>query len=364
MAFAPAVWFAVQHNLSEDMSEFTRNVFDDFDDEALLEKFHLTRPCINFITDCIRLAVKKHSYMIKPELLNVAVMVALDYYANGILSLAIHEKVGIKFHDTPEVITIVSKILTDMLDQFISFPITRDDRCNVAHKIEVMCGIPQVLGVLACAHFKIKTSSKDTRRVPFQNGLGYTSVMAQVICDCNGNFMSVDRCYVGSTSAQAIWESSVKGEEMEREYHGSYWLIAGKGYNLSQHVLTSVSIPGGIPDCRFNEAHAKIHSVIQYTLNSLKIRFKCLMQLGAAQQDCLDKQADIIMACCVLHNIAKKFSVPSLRLPDVLEPVDLRAPYQRTMINTSEGVEARQQLIRKYFCHANSLLKGEANHIS
>lgn len=363
MAFASAVWFAVQDHLSDDMSESTRNVFDDFDDKALFEKFHLTRPCINFIMDCIRLAVKKHTYKIKPELLNIAVMVALDYYANGILSLAIHEKVGIKFHDTPEVISIVSKILTDMLDQFITFPISRDDRYNVAHKIEMMCGIPQVLGVLACAHFKVKTSSKDSRRVPFQNGLGYTSVMAQVICDCNGNFMSVDRCCVGSTSAQTIWESSVKGEEIEREYHGSYWLIGGKGYNLSKHVLTSVSIPGEIPDCRFNEAHAKIHSVIQYTLNSLKLRFKCLMQLGAAQQDCLDKQADIIMACCVLHNIAIKFSVPSLPLPDILEPVDLGAQYQRTMTNTSEGVEAREQLIRKYFCHVNSFLKDKANNM-
>lgn len=363
MAFAPAVWFAVQDHLSDYMSEFTRNVFDDFDDEALFEKFHLTRPCINFIMDCIRLAVKKHTYKIKPELLNIAVMVALDYYANGIFSSAIHEKVGIKFHDTPEVISIVSKILTDMLDQFITFPITRDDRSNVAHKIEMMCGIPKVLGVLACAHFKVRISSKDSRGVPFQNGLGYTSVMAQVICDCNGNFMSVDRCYVGSTSAQTIWESSVKGEEIEREYHGSYWLIGGKGYTLSQHVLTAVSIPGGTPDCRFNEAHAKMYNVIQHALNSLKIRFKCLMQLGTAQQDCLDKQADIIMACCVLHNIAKKFSVPSLPLPDILETVDLGAQYQRTMTNGSEEVKAREQLIRMYFCQANSFVKDEANHV-
>ncbi|KAM6951171.1 putative nuclease HARBI1 [Aplochiton taeniatus] len=360
MAFAPAVWFAVQDHLSDDKRESSKNVFNDFEDKALFENFHLTRPCINFIMDCIRLAVKKHTYKLKPEVLNGLVMVALEYYANGISSLAIQEKAGINHQKTPEVIGMVSKILTDMLNQFITFPITRDDRYNVAHKIEMFCGIPKVLGVLACAHFKVKTSSQDSHSSPFHNTLGYTSVTAQVICDCKGNLMSVEGCHVGSTPAQTIWESSVKGKEMEREHHGSYWLIGEKNYKLSQHVLTAVSVPGGTDDLRFNEAHAKLHSVMQQTLNSLKCRFKCLMQMTIAQQDCLDKQADIIMACCVLHNIAKKFSVPSLPLPNIFEPVHPEAQYQGTTTNAFEVVEARDKLIRKYFSNANSFVKDEA----
>ncbi|CAK6964228.1 putative nuclease HARBI1 [Scomber scombrus] len=87
---------------------------------------------------------------------------------------------------------------------------------------------------------------------------------------------------------------------MEDELNGQYWVIGGSSYNLSKHVLTSVSEPTNEKENRFNQAHAKIHDVMRITLGSMKRCFRCLMQLGFAQEGSLDKKSNIIKACSVL----------------------------------------------------------------
>lgn len=101
----------------------------------------------------------------------------------------------------------------------------------------------------------------------------------QIICDSNGNILSVEKCCVGSTFEQDLWNPSFKGREMEDELHGHYWVIGGSGYNLSKHVLTPVLEPANEKESRFNQAHAKIYNVMRTTLGSTKRRFRCLMQL-------------------------------------------------------------------------------------
>lgn len=123
---------------------------------------------------------------------------------------------------------------------------------------------------------------------------------------------------------------------------------------LSKHVLTPVAEPAGEEEERFNEAHAKIHDIVQKTLSSMKRRFGCLTQLGFAQEGSLDKKSNIIKACSVLHNIAKKFSVPPPPVESKLEdvfPAKLRA---QTPEISPEALRARQELISRVFCHASA----------
>lgn len=229
MAYALPVWFAVQEELLADgevMDSEGSSCFDDFDDEALFKMFHLTRPSIAFITDTIRIRMKTVPLK-KPALsVDAMVMVTLNYYAHGVSSAAVQQRFGLTQNDCLAIICTVSGVIAGMADQFISFPLTRDARANVAFKIEKFCGIPDALGVLAAAHFKIRASpyEKDTFR-SFVNTLGYTSVVSQIICDSDGNILSVEKCCVGSTFEQDLWDSSFKGREMEHELHGHYWVI-------------------------------------------------------------------------------------------------------------------------------------------
>lgn len=123
---------------------------------------------------------------------------------------------------------------------------------------------------------------------------------------------------------------------------------------MSKHVLTPVSEPANDNETRFNEAHARIHNIMRTTLGYMKRRFKCLMQLGFAQEGCLDKKSNIIKACCVLHNIAKKFSVPS---PPLTGKTENLHPGKQRLFSTEinpEALKARQELIDSNFSVVSS----------
>ncbi|XP_070707343.1 putative nuclease HARBI1 [Pempheris klunzingeri] len=360
MAFALPVWLAVQEELlgHGGADSEAPSCFDEFDDETLFQVFHLSRPCIAFIVDAVRIRMKKAAPK-NPELsVDAMVMLALNYYAHGVSSAAILQRAGLSltyYLDYPAIISMVSGVIAGMSDQFISFPLFREAKVSVAHKIEKFCGIPNVLGVLAPAHFKIRASpyERDAFR-SFVNTLGYTSVVIQIICDCDGNILSVEKCCVGSTFEQEMWESSFKGREMEEDLHGPYWIIGGKGYHLSKHVLTPVSKPANDKETHFNEAHTKIHNVMRTTLGSLKRRFRCLMQLGFAQEGSLDKKSNIIKACSVLHNIAKKFSVPPPPVAGKIEPLHPGKQQSMPAEINSEALKARQELIDGCFSVVSS----------
>lgn len=76
------------------------------------------------------------------------------------------------------------------------------------------------------------------------------------------------------------------------------------------HVLTPVEAfrVKSNAALRFNKAHAQLHGRAQQVFGSLKSRFQCLRDIGPIQSP--ELVACTIKACCVLHNICKKFSVP------------------------------------------------------
>lgn len=228
MAFSLPVWLAIQEELlAHDEDDCgASSCFDDFDDEALMQLFHLTRPCLVFIRDAVHIRMKQYVQKKLALSVDMMLMVSLNFYAHGLSSAAILQRVGLTRSRCTAVISTVSGVIAGMSDQFISFPLMNSAKANMALKMEKLCGIPNVLGVLAPAHFNIMESpyEKDTFR-SFVNSLGYTSVVSQVICDYDGNILSVEKCCVGSTCEQEMWDSSFKGRELEEELHGPYWVI-------------------------------------------------------------------------------------------------------------------------------------------
>ncbi|KAK7919686.1 hypothetical protein WMY93_010970 [Mugilogobius chulae] len=348
MAYPLPMMLVAYEALIDFEDEEAPSCFDDFDDESLFSLFHLTRPCLMFIADSIRVRMKNVSPKNNQFSVDTLVMVTLNYYAHGISSASLLTKLGLSHTHCPAIISLVSGTISGMADKFVTFPETEEAKAIVASNINAVCGIPSVLGILASPHFRVRVSpyEKDDYRT-FFSPLGYTAVVSQIICDSDGNILCVEKCEVGSTSEQEMWASSFKGKEVEEGFYGPYWLIAGKGYLQSKHVLTSVTDPSNDPEVRFNEAHAKILGIMWATLSCLMRRFKVLQQLGFAKKSCLDQKANIIRACCVLHNIAKKFSVPSL--PVGSEPVYPGKQHSGTVEVSDEALSARQAVINKVF---------------
>lgn len=132
------------------------------------------------------------------------------------------------------------------------------------------------------------------------------------------------------------------------------FLEGGSGYLLSKHVLTPVLEPANEKESRFNQAHAKIYDVMRTTLGFMKRRFRCLMQLGFAQEGSMDKKSNIIKACSVLHNISKKFSVPPPPVVGKIEPLHPGKKHAVPVEMNLEALKARQELINCNFSVGSS----------
>lgn len=228
MAFALPVWLTVQEELleSDEEDDGALSCFNEFDDGALEETFHLSRACVDFVRDAVLVRMKKSTVKKLPLSVDVMLPVALNYYAHGDISVDVLQRTVRVESDCPAIINAVSGVIAGMSDQFISFPLLQGARASVASKTEEMYGIPDVLGVLAPAHFEVQACVKEKDAfMSLASAVGCTSVVSQLICDLDGNILSVEKCCVGSTSEQEMWESSFKGREVEKELHGPYWFI-------------------------------------------------------------------------------------------------------------------------------------------
>lgn len=349
MSYGGAVWLAVQEDLyrgfssgyehkntssspnnkshspsntTSRSSEASGAFLDRLDDYFLSQCFHLSRQCLAFLVDYIKSRLKKDVFRTVNDSAPIEVMTlaTLYFYAHGFLPQKITDMLGLDQLAAAEGVNIISKVLADMSQSFITFPGSYNDRMGVAQGFKNISGIPNVVGVLGCLHVRVTPPS--TNESLYLNPLGYHSVMVQIISDVDGNLLSVEQCSPGGTPEKTVWERSDIYKEFTSFQHGQTWLVGGKGMPQSRHLLTPVqhSQIKTSAAIRFNAAHSEVLGATQHVIGCLKTRFQCLHDLGTVQANGLEPFGRIITACCVLHNISKKFSVPLPGEP-VLEPL-------------------------------------------
>ncbi|KAK3515470.1 hypothetical protein QTP70_022950 [Hemibagrus guttatus] len=370
MSYAGAVWLAVQEDLyrgacneptpkilhsdssgistnprgTRQLSNQSINRLDIFDDYFLSQCFHFTRQCLTFIVDCVKARMKKDVFRPSSDAASIEAMTlaALYFYAHGFLPRKITDALGLEHTNASDAVNTVSKVLGDMCPEFITFPGTYDDRMGVAQGFQYISGIPNVVGVLSWLHVHVTPSPAEESL--FLNSRGYHSVMVQIISDVDGNLLSVEQCCPGGTQEQTVWESSDICQEFNRLQHGQTWILGGKGLSKAKHVLSPVKSSRIKVDAatRFNSAHSQVWKSSQHVLGCLKTRFQCLHNLGAVLVDNLKPVARIVSACCVLHNISKKFSVPlpnKLVLEHLHPDPEMRQEDEENFFDTEEAIE-------------------------
>ncbi|XP_028653142.1 putative nuclease HARBI1 [Erpetoichthys calabaricus] len=308
MNCAAAVWFAVQEEVDRAASRnIPRSGLDSFDNDFLLKHFHFTRPAIQFIVDCVRDSLARVTRRSRALSVEDLVLAALSFYANGSLQRHMANLVGISQSSVSRAVATVSKVLADKVPMFVTFPSTTEDKDVMAQEFFKLCGITNILGIVGFMHMRIKAPLED--EYAFLNSKNYHSINCQMICDSHGNLLHLENHWPGGTPGSLIWEKSTIRQQFLTGEHGEYWLIGDSCYPLSKNLLTSVHYPVSPAEKWYNEAHSQAVDVIRQTFSALKARFRCLDNLGGNQKYTPARASDIISACCVLHNIAQKFSV-------------------------------------------------------
>ncbi|KAJ1125485.1 hypothetical protein NDU88_003914 [Pleurodeles waltl] len=123
------------------------------------------------------------------------------------------------------------------------------------------------------------------------------------------------------------------------------------GYPNLSWLLTPVRNPRTRTEELYNEAHVRTRRVIERTFGLLKARFRCLHMTGGSLYYSPKKVCHIIVACCMLHNLALRRQVPFLQEdgPDggvvaAVEPVDSEEEEAE-----EEDIDNRNTVIHQYF---------------
>ena len=170
------------------------------------------------------------------------------------------------------------------------------------------------------------------------------SINTQLMCDDRLSIRNVVASWPGSAHDSRIFnESSLKTylERLPPKYH----VLVDRGYTLSTYLVTPYTDPKPGAERRFNKAQSSTRMVIERVNGILKRRFPCLSrQLRFTPEKC----CVIIVACCVLHNLAvmeKDTWEEEDFEPDPEDPEDAEGSKDED----TAGKAKRSTIVREYF---------------
>lgn len=112
--------------------------------------------------------------------------------------------------------------------------------------------------------------------------------------------------------------------------------------------MTPLRNPQSHAEVQYNYAHGATRNVIERTFGVLKSRFLCLDKSGGYLLYPPLKAADIVLACCVLHNVALMHRAPVICIGDIAAEDDMH-PVADDVDPLDRGPVIRENLITTHF---------------
>ncbi|KAJ1088069.1 hypothetical protein NDU88_001228 [Pleurodeles waltl] len=185
----------------------------------------------------------------------------------------------------------------------------------------------------------------------YRNRKNYHSMNVQMVCLAVQYICHVNAMFPGSVHDAYILQNSSIPYVMGQLQRHRVWLIGYSGYPNLSWLLTPVRNPRTRAEARYNEAHGRTRRVIEGTFGLLKARFRCLHMTGGSLFYSPKKVCQIIVACCMLHNLALRRQVPFLQEdgPDggveaAVEPVESEEEEDE-----EDDIDNRNTVILQYF---------------
>uniref|UniRef100_A0A672JXS8 Putative nuclease HARBI1 n=1 Tax=Sinocyclocheilus grahami TaxID=75366 RepID=A0A672JXS8_SINGR len=166
---------------------------------------------------------------------------------------------------------------------------------DVAHQMVVkrgfceISGIPNTIGAIDCTHVRMKAPSANA--INYVNRKNYHSINVQIVCDASCNILNVVARWPGGNHDSFILQNSYLGQRLQAGGGEEGWLLGDRGYGLKTWLMTPLANPTTPQE-------------VQRTIGLLKSHWMCLDAAGGMLLYRPDKICQIVLACCVLHNIA------------------------------------------------------------
>lgn len=113
--------------------------------------------------------------------------------------------------------------------------------------------------------------------------------------------------------------------------------------------MTPVQNPETPADYRYNLAHTSTHEIVDRTFRAIQTRFRCLDGSKGYLQYSPEKCANIILACCVLHNVSLQSGLDAWTFERTEAKDQSGEVTEHPDTVDSEALRIRQELILNHF---------------
>lgn len=236
---------------------------------------------------------------------------------------------------------------------------TLDHICQLADKIikwpsdlEVtereffeIAGFKGAVGAIDATHIQIRPPVEQQRSY-IDRTMTHSQVLLAV-CDARMQFTHISTGFPGSIHDQRCLDLSQKlsagitsppNEYFPRhEYH----LVGDTGFKLEATLMIPYKDYGNLThnQITYNKKISKTRVIIENAFAFLKGRFRCLNHLEVD----LDKVTPIIVACCIVHNVALMF-------PDILSVTEISTDDIQSDEHSHGNPHPNASLKREYIC--------------
>ncbi|CAI9558952.1 unnamed protein product [Staurois parvus] len=273
----------------------------------------------------------------------VKLLSALHYFSSASFQGTVSALSGISQPSFSRHLTQVLKAINKLTPQYIVFPSDKAAIQTIKDGFFKMSSFPNVMGVIDCTHVALSPPTEDI----YRNSKNFHSLNVQMVCASDMRILNLVAGYPGSTHDSYILKHSSLHTILTSGNLPEGWILGDDAYPVTKWLLTPIKYPKTKAEKNYNAAHKTAHSVIERTFGSLKSRFRCLDRSGGVLQYSPEKGAQIILACCILHNLA----VSRNQHVDILD--DLEAPPPVPPVsreeNTEAGKQTRIKVINQYF---------------
>ncbi|XP_030070214.1 putative nuclease HARBI1 [Microcaecilia unicolor] len=269
----------------------------------------------------------------------------LHFLGNGSFQNAIGMACGMDQSSFSRHFNQVLQALKKRVRNYIRFPEEQAQWQELKSEFFNVAGVPDVMGAIDCTHVALAPPSD--REMAFRNQKNYYSLNIQVVCDARMKILNVVAKFPGSFHDSYILSNSALGRNFTEGKYGEGWLLGDAAYGCKPWLLTPLSAPHTPAERRYNEVHATTRSVIDRTFRVLKSRFRCLDRSRGSLQYAPEKVADIVLVCCMLHNLALSHEMLSEVAPDL--PREPLICSTATEPDAESGIKLRQKVIEDNF---------------
>lgn len=297
-------------------------------------------------------------------------LITLRFYATGSFQQVIGDLFGVSKSTISKVITIVSHYIALLRETFINMPNTQEAICTTQKGFFNIARFPRVIAALDCTHVKILSPGEYKKIIIlymkytfttqiftggddaeiFRNRKGFFSFNVQTMCDSDLIIRDIVARWPGSTHDATILRNSRICHRLESAEFGNGIIIADKGYENNERLITPLTSVNSEAESLFNESLIRTRNTVERSYGVWKRRFP-ILSLGIRMA--CKKVQSIIVATAVLHNICCQNAdkeAPSLP-PEVERAIEqvLSVPHNLNLQVTNDKNFTRRNLINTYF---------------